>query len=65
MSRNKALHFGIIIAMDATGASKFLIGNNTMAGQAGKWGLGLLPWFMAACFVPVLAVLTVQRQKLN
>ena len=30
-----------------------------------KWGLGLLPWFMAACFVPVLAVLTVQRQKLN
>ena len=30
-----------------------------------RWGLGLLPWFMAACFVPVLAVLTVQRQKLN
>ena len=37
-----------------------------MAGLAfDRWGLGLLPWFMAACFVPVLVVLTLQRQKLN
>ena len=37
-----------------------------MAGLAfDRWGLGLLPWFMAACFVPVLAVLTLQRQRLN
>ncbi|MEO9168314.1 MAG: MFS transporter, partial [Aestuariivirga sp.] len=37
-----------------------------MAGLAfDRWGLGLLPWFMAACFAPILLVLTVKKQKLN
>ncbi len=30
-----------------------------------RFGLGLLPWFMAACFLPVLLALTLRDQKVN
>ena len=37
-----------------------------MAGLAmDRFGLGLLPWFMAACFVPIVLVLTTRFNKVN